>query len=383
MARASVLNQKSLKTIKAEKKAAKRAKFASGVDKFIGDEPLPQVYESEGVLATSYNWYNYNYGSKDGIPWIVEYMKANGYSSAEISAFRAAPDWKPGITLGAFCRMVNIGSTLPEYSYQWAKRKIQEVIEYQRPKTSSVQTSSITIADRIKDKVSNMIGDFEEQIDMFVENGFKSDFDAFEYMKKNDVKAAQAAKVSDFYSPLKAELEAALAGKDSQLKEGYSKLTKAQMKALLDFVSSFVKGSNTAAVIKKTVRKPRKVKVKSADQLTNKMKYLKESGTYKIASIDPTRILKAKGLVVFNTKYRKLGIYIAATEEGLSVKGTTIQNFSEEQSFSKGVRKPEAVLPSILSQPKMGIIKTFNNIKSTQSVLNGRINEDTILVKVF
>lgn len=383
MARGSVLTQKSLKTIKAEKKAAKRAKFASGVDKFIGDEPEVQVFESQGALSTAYNWYNYNYGSKDVIPWIIEYMKNHEYTAKQIAAFRDVPDWKPGITLGAFCRMVNNGSTLPEYSHEWAKAKIDECINYTRPKTASISAPTITIADRIKEKVSNMIGDFEEEIDRFVENGFKSEFKAFDYMKRNDVKSAQAQKVSDFFTPLKNELEAALLGKDAQLKEGYSKLTKAQLKALLEFVSGFISGSTTASVIKKTVRKPRKTKVKSADQVTSKMQYLKESATYKIASVDPTRILKAKGLVVFNTKYRKLGIYLAANDEGLSVKGTTILNYSENESFSKGVRKPETILPSILSQPKMGVIKTFNGIKSTQSKLNGRINGDTILVKVF
>ena len=113
------------------------------------------------------------------------------------------------------------------------------------------------------------------------------------------------------------------------------------------------------------------------------MKYLKESSPYKIASIDPTRIIKAQTLIVFNCKYKKLGIYVAADTSGLSVKGTTITNYDTEKSMSKTLRKPEDILPSVLTTGKLAFNKMFIGIKAASSTPNGRINEDTILVRIY
>jgi hypothetical protein len=113
------------------------------------------------------------------------------------------------------------------------------------------------------------------------------------------------------------------------------------------------------------------------------MRYLKESGPYKIASVDPARIIKAQILVVFNCKYRKLGVYVAADSSGLSVKGNTITNYDTEKSMSKILRKPEDILPTVLNTGKLAFNKMFAEIKSSTMTLTGRINTDTILVKTF
>jgi hypothetical protein len=202
-------------------------------------------------------------------------------------------------------------------------------------------------------------------------------------MKKNDVKAIHASKISGYYEALRTELQETLIGKDDQLKEGYSRLTKPQLRRYLEFVNNIISDAESIAQVKKATRKTRKPKEKSANQLTSKLKYLKESGPYKIASIDPNKIIKAQTLIVFNSKYKKLGIYAAADSNGLSVKGTTIINYDTAKSVSKTLRKPEDILPSVLATGKLALNKMFTGIKTASSSLNGRINEDTILVRIL
>jgi hypothetical protein len=138
-------------------------------------------------------------------------------------------------------------------------------------------------------------------------------------------------------------------------------------------------------------RKPRKKKPISKDKLVCKLQYCKEDTKYNLKSIDPKDIITAEQLWVFNTKTRKLGIYVASVLDprglhrdgtGLMVKGTSVQGFDPEKSIQKTLRKPEEQLAEFL---KGGPVKSktfFDEIRSMEITLTGRLNTDTILLKV-
>jgi hypothetical protein len=88
-------------------------------------------------------------------------------------------------------------------------------------------------------------------------------------------------------------------------------------------------------------------------------------------------------LWVFNTKSRKLGVYNADDSGGLSVKGSTIINYKQDTSAQKTVRKPEALLPEVLKAGKISLRKILPGINSVEQELTGRINDDTILLRVI
>jgi len=371
---------------KEDKKAIKRAKLLAGGDKFTGPEPEPESIRTRLDLSKAYNWYNYSCVNKQLIPWIIEFMKnSDKYTPQQISTYRTVPETRTIPTVGAIARMVNNGADIPYETLDWAHEKILETLTY-APVVKNIekeQPKVISIADRVKEKTSVIIGDMEEQLDNFFYTDYTSDFKPYDYMKKNDVKAIHASKIAIYYETLRAELQEALTGKDDQLKEGYSRLSKPQLRRYLEFVSNIISDAESIAQVKKATRKTRKTKEKSSNQLTSKMKYLKESGPYKIASIDPTKIIKAQTLIVFNTKYKKLGVYVAADPTGLSVKGTTIINYDAEKSMSKTLRKPEDILSSTINTGKLAFNKMFSGIKTAPSAINGRINEDTILVRIL
>jgi hypothetical protein len=88
-------------------------------------------------------------------------------------------------------------------------------------------------------------------------------------------------------------------------------------------------------------------------------------------------------LWVFNTKTRKLGVYNSTDSDGLNVKGTTITNFVESTSVQKILRKPEVTLPEVIKSGKVALKKLLSGINATEQSLTGRINSDTILVRVI
>ena len=115
---------------------------------------------------------------------------------------------------------------------------------------------------------------------------------------------------------------------------------------------------------------------------SNLIKLFLNKTNYKIVSIDPTKIVGATELWVFNTKNRKLGKYVAEPNIELTIKGTTLQFFNENQSVCKTLRKPEQQLKEFGKSGKVALRKFLGNIKATETKMNGRLNEHIVLLKV-
>jgi hypothetical protein len=60
-----------------------------------------------------------------------------------------------------------------------------------------------------------------------------------------------------------------------------------------------------------------------------------------------------------------------------------IQNFVETKSVQKKLRKPEVVLPEVINGGKVILKNILTNIRAVENNLTGRINGDTILVRVI
>ena len=118
-------------------------------------------------------------------------------------------------------------------------------------------------------------------------------------------------------------------------------------------------------------------------KLVAKLKYLKADEKYKVASVNPTAVIGASEIWVFNVKTRKIGKYIAEEHQTLQVKGTTLQFFDEKKSIQKTLRKPTEQLREFKTTGKVALRKFMENIPTTDTKLSGRINADTIILKVL
>ena len=104
----------------------------------------------------------------------------------------------------------------------------------------------------------------------------------------------------------------------------------------------------------------------------------------KLVSINPVDIVGAEQLWVYNVKNRKLGRYVAEDQGGvLGVKGTSITGFNESKSTQKTLRKPEEQIKDLMGSGKVKLRSFIDNIKSKEQAVNGRINIDTIILRIM
>ena len=104
-----------------------------------------------------------------------------------------------------------------------------------------------------------------------------------------------------------------------------------------------------------------------------------------IASISPSMIPGSSATIIYNTKYRKVSMYVAKSDSKLSIKGTKIIDYDELLSFTKTLRKPKTVLPSLRNAKSYARIEIILNqyVKGKNQAVPNRISKDAIIIKVF
>lgn len=241
----------------------------------------------------------------------------------------------------------------------------------------------------IQEKSSEFIGEVEGMVDEYLAGNLK-DYSMFEELKKADASTQQARIVADRFNKVKNELTELVglppAGNQSdfekQLAEGYSFLKKMEQKAFLKFITNIVDDTEKFIGTKKAVRKTRVKKPKAADKQVSTVQYLKNSLEYKLASINPINIVGAMRVYLFNTKSRMITELVSYQANGFEVKGTTIQGFDTESSRSVKLRKPEDFLKIVMNKTPRQIGKEWDALTTKSTEANGRINKDTIIMRV-
>lgn len=350
-------------------------------------------------FRNSMEYYRLEYSGRELKPAIVRWMQENGYSKEEITNFKKTKDTRCTVTMGALASNLNKGMTAQRADFNngkdssaWLRENITKVMnegsldveEVEGDETSA--TPSINIQERVRESSFTMTEDIENAIEQFHVDAANFDPKAFKVLnvlKGKDAKAAHARIIRTYYArQLEELLEATGPNADEQLKEGYGHRSKKEWKKLIDFLTEVTNACTMLMEESKVNRKPRAKKAQSKDKLVAKLKYMKTFEALKLVSINPTDIIGSKELWVYNTKTRKLGKYVAQAYQELGIKGTTITNFSETESVCKTLRKPEDKLKEFKSAGKVALRKFLDDINATDTKLNGRINEEIVLLKV-
>ena len=269
-----------------------------------------------------------------------------------------------------------------------------------------------SIQDRIAERVREIVVPIEDWLERLITmpDRFNPEtFELIEHFKKEKVGGVHARKIMEMYETQYKEYKDLLElrkknlkfsdideegegdSEERQLLESYEDVSNEVIEKGIKAHDNIFKACDYMIDMANANRKPRKKKPISKDKLVSKLQYCKQDTKYNLTSIDPKDVITAEQLWVFNTKTRKLGIYVASVLDprglnregtGLSVKGTSVQGFDPEKSVQKTLRKPEEQLSEFM---KCGPVKSktfFSEIKSMEIALTGRINPDTILLKV-
>jgi hypothetical protein len=362
---------------------------------------------------------HYEVESKEWLSVIKDYIKKN-YDKKTLSAINKLPDWKVGgkshWTCTAYLLEHNPDLVPESYSTgfkKWIDELAEEgakVVEEKKAEEKTKKNVYVpSIQERISEQAQLACEEVEEWLDGFVTDKKKFDPKGFNFTKhftKMKVTQAHARKIKKYYTdeleeaqliqklPTPGEINRCKNEHEAdmlrQLREGYSHLTKKDAKAYLEALELLHGACDVVIDAAKANRKPRKKVAPSKDKLVAKVKYCERDDKLQLVSVNPLDLLQASEAWVYNVKTRKLGKYVASNIDpkgtlregsGLSVKGTTIIGYDEEQSIQKTLRKPDETLKEFKKAGKVALRKFLDNIKTTDIKLNGRLNSDTIILK--
>jgi hypothetical protein len=348
-------------------------------------------------------YYRMESSSKELKAKVIDWMGKNGYDKKTIASFKKTKDNRCSLTVGsiAACLLKGMQSTRTDFNNgrdtaTWLGAEIAKIIDEgkndideEAVKAAEADKPAVytpSIQERTRDAALLMTEEIEDAYESYQTDPEAFDPKAFKMLnllKGKGAKAAHARIIRDFYARDLAELtELASGDGDEQLKEGYKHRTRKQIKNFIAFLQEIESACNMLMQEAKVNKKPRKTKAVSKDKLVAKLKFKKTDEPLKLVSVNPADIIGAQELWIFNSKTRKLGKYVAEEFKELGVKGTTITGFSEMKSVQKTLRKPVEQLAAFKAAGKVVLRKFLEDINAVDTKMNGRLNEETILLKV-
>ena len=361
---------------------ATRNKFVERTKEAFAGITEPKVAEATYALdiVSAFNYYNIHESSKIMRKWALSHIKKS--NPKMLTVIDRAPDYELQ-QVGILARLLSREQFLSDKHKAVLVDKIADIYNrFNVVKKVVVPVSTavvVSIEDRIKETVARHCAEIDAAIDEFVLTRSLAAASIKTYLLTNEVSSMVSKRIGEMYKPLQKELSEAVAGKDDQLKEGYSQLNKTQLKKFLAYVDSIILDCQQVAV---KVSKPRVQKFKAPGVLVAKMKYQLSNDELKLKSCNPADIIGSEELWLFNTKYRRLTVYRATEGNTLSVKGTTILNFDVSKSETKTVRKPAELFKG-LTLTKRPLNSAFKAISGKVAQPNGRVNEEVIILKAF
>lgn len=350
-------------------------------------------------------YYRLEFSGKDLKPKVIDWMGKVGYSKDEIKAFKDTKDHRCNSTMGGLAACLLRG--MPEVRADWNEGRntadwlrnaiatavaegkndeTEEEIAEAKAKKPDVYVPSIQ--DRLREAAGQMSEELDVAIDSFIVDPDAFDPKAFKIpnlLRGKGVKAAHARLIKSYYQRGNDELAELASGQaDEQLKEAWSHMPRKNVRKLIEFYEAIMQACDQLTIEAKALKKPRAKKIVPAEKLVAKLKFQKADDSLGIASVAPATIVGAQYMFVYNTKSRKVGMYIASTSAGFGVKGTSILNFTDH-SVQKTLRKPAEQLKAFKDLNTQKRMQTWleKDVKTTETKLNGRFNEETVILKVY
>jgi hypothetical protein len=362
--------------------------------KYTGSEPAWKLVLTDGdrtsAMLKAFAWYNYHYGKKDAKDMIAHWLEHNDRPK-DAKLIRGIPDSQIRSTTAWVCRMNLIGLALSEHELSVIDGQISDMMRIKQEVVKVVTEEEtvqarLTIQDHLRERMSECAGELEGMFDDFLQQGAKltAEFKPMAHIRGRNVAPQMIGTISAIWKDRLAEFEETVEGRDADLVEAYSHLSKIQLRNCVKFCELVINDCASYVQIKKVERKPRAKKAISPEKLSSKFKYLRDFAELKLVSQAPATLVNASEAWLYDTKKRKLIHVVADTHVGsFTIKGTSIVAFDAVNSSQKTLRKPAEQIKSIVSVGKPAARKVYKDIKSTEIQFNGRGNENLIILKAW
>lgn len=370
---------------KTKTKTVSRGTGAALQATYMGEEP---VYDPSGgdpsdlQLVKALNWYNVMSTDTKEKSWTIEYVKASGDAFPEGTAKALAEMNKREFAgVGKYARLVTRGFECDSYITDLLAERLETLIHnaVELGKKSTIEKSAptISVSERMDQKAEELVCELVCHIDDFfvtISDRKKSedknfDFSMNAFIKNNEIKPRLASRMVPLLKPEKAQYTQGTEYFDNEY-------TESELSRTVRFINSMLSELN-GLIESKPKRRTRKKKVKTPEQLVAKLNYDPEG------SIDPKKIIGAAKLLVFNKNTNQFMIIEAADSDGLSVKGSTIQNMGK--GVMKRIREQyqDELLDAARKQGIRAIKKIYGDIKAKEDAPTGRINKHCVLLRAL
>lgn len=331
---------------------------------------------------------------KETIVLVKSFIKSN-FNKTDAKNILANPDYCFGHSyMGSTSFWYNNANEPTERSEYWKNSIIdrfkgmiddgKKILKEKRLE-AKVEKTVITLSpmQRLQNKISKTImQDLLDLEDAWI-NGEKETVDLYMLFKKHGLSNSAIIPVRDVIEGWLLDYEDALFARCDQAVEGYSHLKKVELKRRVKSCQDMLLDLDRIKSAAKATRKTRVKQPQAADKQVRNVKYKTEDAIFKLTSINPVQIIGKIRLYTFNTKTRVLTEYITQAVNGFEISGTSIKNIDQVNSRQIKLRKPEEFLPIVQSKTVKQINDEWKKLTTKGSVPNGRLNADTILVRVL
>lgn len=369
-----------------------------------GSEPKPTDCSTEqkrlSYMGKAFNWYNYFCSNKEAKQFICDYLIAAGEVATAKKVTRT-PDSKIAPTFGFLARMSLRGLELTENEKTRLNKEVVRLVNIDDENLETEETIAAAqvveetnkrnIQTVMRERASDVSGELQGMLDDYISTGCKTGVDpttkVVNYLSEKNILPQHTSIVTQPFNPIKDELVEVQTTDDEQLIEGYSHLSKTQIKNLIKYIDNITSAISSYVALKQTNKVKRAKKPVSVEKQVSKLKYMRkfkdEKTKLDLVSIEPTKLHNSSEAWVYDTAKRKL-YHFVADELGkcLIVKGNTLLGFDTKESEAKILRKPEEQLKQIMGS-KPAARKFFKEIKAVATTPNGRFNDAMIILKAF
>ena len=349
---------------------------------------------------TTLNYFHMDVDRKEIMEVLKNYIK-NNYTKTQTQQILANPDWKFSTYSHYACTAYWYNTKQQIHCKKFTQETIDDFVNglkkycdklleegeplLKEKKLKALEKKNVIVLSpqqRLQNKINDTImQDLLNLEDEWIEDK-QTSLNVYNQFKLHGLSGSATLPVRTVIEGWLLDYEDAYHKRCEQAVEGYSHLTRPELNRRIKECNNMLLDLDR---IKSATKALRKVKIKrpmSADKQVSKLKYKKEDNDFKLVSINPVQIIGSTLLYTFHTKYKILTEFVTESPNGFQISGSTIKHFDAENSRSIKVRKPESILSVVMSKTQNQIDKEWKTLTTKTTSANGRINNETILLRV-
>lgn len=248
-----------------------------------------EVHIEDTRIHKAINWYSYKYDKSVVKNILIEYF-TEVEDEKYVKQIKTYDENKIRSSVAWICDMILSGLVLVDPKSIFLdkiedlknnpKKYLKEQEEFVEKEEKPKKTSPMM---RVKMFSSKIISDLDQEIDDFVMNGCKTDFDVKKYSKT--IKPIYGKIISENYNSLLTELKIAVNREDKDVEESYSFMKRSELKKYLKFVNEIVVVFGALKIKRK---KRKKSKTKKTEYKAKNLRKPKKQAAKQIKAVSIT-----------------------------------------------------------------------------------------------